>query len=141
MKINIEWNKDALNYVRGKLVEYNVQFLSEETKKATNADISILLKEKDNKILGGIIGQLKLNCLHIDLFWIDESVRGNGYGSKLLKAAEEAALEKGCRLVKVDTFSFQAPDFYVKQGFEIYGKIENHPEGYDQYYLYKKIKK
>jgi hypothetical protein len=52
---------------------------------------------------------------------------------------EAAALEKGCRLIFLDSFSFQAPEFYKKNGFEVFGKIEDHPKGYDQYFLIKRL--
>ena len=35
--------------------------------------------------------------------------------------AEDKAVERGCKYAFIDTFSFQAPDFYPKMGYkEIY---------------------
>ncbi len=79
-----------------------------------------------------------MQSLMIQFLWIDDSIRGKGFGRKLIESAEQFAVEKKCRFIKVDTFSFQAPDFYQSLGYEIYGKIEDFPEGYNHYFLVKK---
>lgn len=73
--------------------------------------------------------------LHIDFLWVDESVRHDGYGSQLLHEIEGIAKEKGCRLILLDSFSFQAPEFYKKHGYREYGVVEDHPKGYSQHFL------
>ncbi|WP_236687091.1 GNAT family N-acetyltransferase [Ornithinibacillus californiensis] len=83
-------------------------------------------------------GSTKMQSLMIQFLWIDDSIRGKGFGRKLIESAEQFAVEKKCRFIKVDTFSFQAPDFYQSLGYEIYGKIEDFPEGYNHYFLVKK---
>lgn len=70
---------------------------------------------------------------------MEENLRGQGYGVELLRTAEALAKNKNCRLIKLDTFSFQAPDFYKKMGYEIYGVVENSPEGFNQFYLLKRL--
>ncbi len=70
---------------------------------------------------------------------MDESLRQMGVGSSLLKKAEELARESSCTLIYLDTFSFQAPKFYEKLGFEVFGKIENFPETYTRYFLVKRL--
>lgn len=52
---------------------------------------------------------------------------------------EDFAVEKGCRFIYLDTFSFQAPGFYKKNGYEIFGMLEDHPKGFNQYFLHKKL--
>lgn len=89
--------------------------------------------------MGGITGNTKLHCLFIQFLWVDERLRGQAIGAKLLKKAEEVASEKGCKMVRVDTFSFQAPEFYKKQGYEVYGTVEDFPEGYTHYLFLKRI--
>ena len=69
---------------------------------------------------------------------IDEDLRRSGYGTKLITELEKIALEKECDFIKVDTLSFQALDFYKKQGFEVYGTIHN-AGGHTHYYLKKDI--
>ncbi len=56
-----------------------------------------------------------------------------------MQAAENEALARGCHGAYLDTFSFQAPDFYQKLGYEIYGKLDDFPKGHCRYFLRKKL--
>lgn len=97
-----------------------------------------MLRNENGEIVGGITGIIFWHHLHIDFLWVDESVRGEGYGEKLLGHMEKIARENKCRLIQLDTFSFQAPDFYQKYGYQIIGIIEEHPtKDFQQYYLEK----
>jgi len=132
-------SQEDVPYIRQKLTEYNRQYLSDREMAFNNEDISITVKDEEGNILGGITGNTKLHCLFIQFLWLDDKLRGEGIGAKLLKKAEELAVEKGCRMVRVDTFSFQAPEFYQKQGYEVYGTVEDFPEGYTHYMFLKRI--
>ena len=79
------------------------------------------------------------NCLYIDTLWIKEEYRKEKLGSKLLKEVEEIAKEKGCHLIHLDTFDFQAKDFYIKYGYEIFGVLDDCPEEHSRYYMKKSI--
>jgi len=116
-----------------------MQYLSDKEKAFMNEEICITVWDEEGNILGGITGNTKMHCLFIQFFWIDESLRGQGVGKKLLKMAEELAIEKQCRMIRLDTFSFQAPDFYKSQGYEVYGKVEDFPEGCTHYLLLKRV--
>ncbi|WP_255255292.1 GNAT family N-acetyltransferase [Bacillus pseudomycoides] len=101
--------------------------------------VSFLLKDDVGKILGGITGTIYFYHLHIDFLWVAESVRHEGYGSQLLNKIEEIAKEKNCRLILLDSFSFQAPEFYKKHGYREFGVVEDHPKGYSQHFLEKRL--
>ncbi|ELK45986.1 GNAT family N-acetyltransferase [Halobacillus sp. ACCC02827] len=126
------------DYVREKVIEHNMRMLPDELK-TPNEDISFLLKEDDDTIVGGITANMFWHHMHIEFFWVEETLRGKGYGSALLEKMETAAREKGCRFIHLDTFSFQAPDFYKRHGFEVFGTLEDHPEGFAQYYMVKRF--
>ena len=98
-----------------------------------------ILAKEDDQIQGGLLGQVYYKGMHVQLLWVDESLRQMGVGSSLLKKAEELARESSCTLIYLDTFSFQAPKFYEKLGFEVFGKIENFPETYTRYFLVKRL--
>ncbi|MCS7464318.1 GNAT family N-acetyltransferase [Paenibacillus doosanensis] len=85
----------------------------------------MFLRDEDGTVQGGATGALKWNYLKADIVWIDESLRGQGFGSKLLQEMEKMATERRCDFIELDTFSFQAPDFYMKHGYEIIGFIED----------------
>lgn len=139
LKITNQWNEEEALYVRKKLVEFNRNNLSKNDITFNDENFSLILKDKEECIFGGITGHLHFQCLHIEILWVDDKLRGQGYGAELLKMAENLAKNKKCRLIKLDTFSFQAPDFYKKMGYEIYGKIENYPEGFNQFFLLKRL--
>ena len=66
-------------------------------------------------------------------------LRGQGYGTQLLQAAEQAARTRGCHQVVLDSYSFQAPGFYQKHGYEVFAILEDHPRQHRNYYLRKRL--
>lgn len=77
--------------------------------------------------------------MHIDIFWVDEKFRKLGIGSKLLKAAEEEAIRRGCHSVYMDTMSWQVPEFYKKHGYRIIEELDNIPTGNKKFHLIKDL--
>jgi GNAT superfamily N-acetyltransferase len=127
-------------YIRQRIIEYNMQKVPLGGI-LTVEPLNVILKDSDGNIVGGINASTICywgKC-HIDIFWIEEQYRGTGYGGKLLRRVEEIALERGCTLILLDTYSFQAPGFYIKNGYEIFGVIENCPPGHSQYFLKKSL--
>lgn len=101
--------------------------------------LTITIRNQDGNIVGGLLGACRLGWLHVGILWMDESLRGSGYGSKVLSMAEEEAARRGCKHVHLDTFSFQALPFYQKQGYRVFGELPDYPEGHTRYYLTKKL--
>ena len=54
-------------------------------------------------------------------------------------AAEPEAVTRGCRRRTVSTFSYQAPEFYARLGFEQYAILEDVPLGHSKHYLRKRL--
>lgn len=138
MKITKQSSQRDRDYVRNKVVEHNMTQLPEELK-TSKEEIGFNLKDDQGKIVVGITGTVYWRHLHIDFLWADKNLRHTGYGSQLLSEIEQVAREKGCRLIFLDTFSFQAPDFYKKNGYQVFGVIEDHPKGFNQYFLQKRL--
>lgn len=95
---------------------------------------------------GRIIAGIKIclylrECMFVNILFVDEEYRGKGLGSQLLQYAEQKAKSTGIRLVHLDTFDFQAKDFYLKHGYEIFGILEDCPKGHKRYYLKKILNK
>lgn len=93
-------------------------------------DLWVIARRTDNGILGGLKGRTFYAWLYIDWLWVSPDARGHGVGARLLSKAEDAARERGCVGAYVDTFSFQAPDFYRQSGYEEFGKIDGFPPGH-----------
>jgi len=77
--------------------------------------------------------------LYVDLMWVWEDLRGQGFGQRLLSLAEEKARERGARHAYLDTFSFQAPCFYQNFGYQEFGRLEDFPAGHTRYFLTKEL--
>lgn len=105
----------------------------------TSDVFSILLKDQNNKIHGAVIVSFLWNGMDIQSLWVDDSVRKQGWGRKLMQAAEEEAMKRGCTIAYTNTFSWQAPEFYEKLGYTIYGKLDGFPEGNSLTYFSKKL--
>ncbi len=102
-------------------------------------DLWVIAREDDGSLCGGLKGRSSYSWLFIDWLWVSASTRGKGIGGHLLAKAEEAARERGCLGAYVDTFSFQAPDFYRRNGYEEFGRIEGFPLGHACIWLKKKF--
>jgi len=93
----------------------------------------------DQEIVGGVLGELYWDWFHLDLLWVKEELRGHGYGHRLLVTAEDEARQRGAMNVFLDTFSFQAPDFYKKHGYQVFGELPDFPPGHQRYFLAKQL--
>lgn len=71
------------------------------------------------EIVGGIYGYTMYGACYTDLIWVEESIRGQGYGKALLDAAEEFSQERGCTMATLCTMDWQAKDWYERQGYKI----------------------
>ena len=101
--------------------------------------LCVLLKSDHGEILGGVLGHIWAKCCHIAFLWVAPIVQGRGHGSALLQTAEAQAAERGCRVVQLETFSFQAPEFYARHGYETIGVLEDFPPGHDKHFLKKSL--
>ncbi|MGW2491043.1 GNAT family N-acetyltransferase [Streptomyces sp. NPDC001606] len=90
-------------------------------------------------LAGGLVGHTWTTWLHITYLWVDARHRGAGLGSRLLSEAERVAAGRGCTGARLETWDFQAPDFYRKQGYEVVGVIPDYPPGITEYTLTKRL--
>lgn len=92
--------------------------------------LAILIQDPDTgETLGGLWGKTSYDWLFVDLLVVPEQYRHQDIGSEVLRRAEDVARRRGCIGAYLDTFGFQAPNFYPKHGYEIFGTIEDHPRG------------
>ncbi|MFR1708786.1 GNAT family N-acetyltransferase [Clostridium sp. C2-6-12] len=123
------------DYIRNSLYSYNKNKVN-----ASFEEISLLLKDRDNQVTGGLLSHRFGNSIFIEILWVSEQLRGCGYGSKLLKELELIAAKSSVRIIHLDTFDFQASDFYIKHGYEIVGTVKDTPlEGNTKYYFKKTL--
>jgi ribosomal protein S18 acetylase RimI-like enzyme len=92
-----------------------------------SSPLAISLRDDGGTIVGGLVGELKWEWLHVDLLWIDDAHRGQGHGEALMATAEEAARRHGARGIYLSTMSIQAPGFYPRLGYSETGRMEDYP--------------
>jgi GNAT superfamily N-acetyltransferase len=103
--------------------------------------VALLVRdERTNEIIGGLYGSIFYRWLFIELLAVPEQTRGQSTGSCLMEMAEELAREKGCVGIWLDTFNFQAPEFYPKHGFTRFGQLDDFPPGHQRYFFQKHLR-
>ncbi len=133
-KINDKPSAQDREYLDDKITEFNFQ-----TTGYYDGKLMSITVERAGEVIAGLYGWTWGGCSEIEFLWVQEQFRGQGLGKRVLEAAEEEARRRGCLHVVLDTHSFQAPGFYLKCGYEIIGTVENHPRGYEKFYLLKKL--
>jgi GNAT superfamily N-acetyltransferase len=91
--------------------------------------LHVFLRDDNGVTIGGLTGLTNWEWLYIDCFWLPDYMRGGGWGARLLRAAEDEARRRGCRHAHLYSYSFQAPGFYLKQGYTISATLEGYPPG------------
>ena len=92
--------------------------------------LAVLVRDPDTgAVLGGLTGRTSLGLAFIDLVYLPVSLRGRGYGARILQEAEAEARRRGGRARGLCTLPVQAPGFYARHGWEEFGRIECDPPG------------
>ena len=101
--------------------------------------LCFVLQTPDQEIVGGVLGETYWDWFYLDLLWVKEELRGRGHGHRLLTVAEDEARQRGAKNAYLDTFSFQAPDFYRQHGYQVFGELPDYPPGHQRYFLTKQL--
>lgn len=81
------------------------------------------------RVLGGAQGDTHYGWLYLSSLWVDEPIRGQGWGRRLVDRFEAEGVRRGCRGAWVDTYGFQAPGFYERLGYGEFGRLVDFPPG------------
>lgn len=117
------------------LLEYNLSRIEDKNPK----DLGIYLADDHGKKVAGLIGNTHGNWLTVKYLWVSKELRGQKIGSQILEQAEETARKRGCKYAFLDTFSFQAPEFYKKHGYKQVFALEEYPLTGKRYYFTKTL--
>jgi len=101
--------------------------------------LAVLVRDEAGAVVGGLTGRTSAAWLFVELLWLPEALRGTGLGTRLMMAAEAEAVRRGCMGAHLDTYDFQAPSFYRKLGYEVFGSIEDHPPGHTRFWMRKRF--
>lgn len=106
---------------------------------AARGEISVRVTDGDGQLVGGLTAWTWGSLCGVELLWVREGSRADGWGSKLLLAAEAEAVRRGCDRVMVSSFTFQAPGFYQRHGYAEVGRVPGIPGGHADVYLTKAL--
>jgi GNAT superfamily N-acetyltransferase len=115
-----------LRFVEEQLISYNIATTGYNDYRL----LAVFARDDDGTIRAGLTGFTWGGTLKIEYLWVHEQLRGRGYGSRMLLAAEQEAVRRGCHLAVVDTHSFQGPDFYPTLGYVQCGLVDDWPVGH-----------
>jgi GNAT superfamily N-acetyltransferase len=115
--------------------EYNVQQAGD----MHHQPLTIFIRNGAGQVIAGLLGDTYWGWLAINLLWVEDAWRRRGYGRALLRAAEQEAIRRGCSHAHLDTLDFQAPEFYRKEGYTVFGELAGLPPGHTRYFLKKDL--
>ncbi len=135
LKIVIDHNPSQFDNdtVMEGLISSNERVMGEPRDK----EFSVFLKNDSGNVFGGIQAHFDKESVYIEALWVDEKLRKQGYGSKLMNAAEQEAIKHGCIFSITDTLDFQAEDFYLKNGYQRMGEIKKYWYEHSRFFLKK----
>ena len=127
---------DALSrFITESLASYNIAATGQESW----YPVGFFLKSRSGEWLGGLLGNIWGGWLHVTHLWVAAPARHSGNGTRLLRAAEQYAVERGCFAATLETASFEARPFYEKLGYEVFAALEDYPPGHTKFYLRKQL--
>jgi GNAT superfamily N-acetyltransferase len=130
--------QEETTFIDDKLGKFNRSQIH-VTQEQTGGLKNYIIKDRGT-IIAGITSRIyRWGILYIEVLFVDENHRHKGLGSTLLKKVEQEAKEMGANLAHLDTYDFQALDFYLKHGYEVFGVLEDCPKDHKRYYLKKKM--
>jgi GNAT superfamily N-acetyltransferase len=107
---------------------------------ADSRPFAVLMRDPDTgELVGGLWGRSLWSSFYIDMIVVPEALRGRGEGAALMARAEDEARGRGCRHVWLDTYAFQARDFYEKLGYVEFGRLDGPAPVFPRYFLSKDL--
>lgn len=135
LEITDKITEEDENIIFKELLGYNLARIEDKNPR----DLGIYLQDEEGQKIAGLIGNTHGNWLSIKFLWVSEEMRGQNIGSDILSQAEKTAKERGCKYSFLDTFSFQAPEFYRKHGYKEVFVLENYPVTGKRHYFTKTL--
>lgn len=96
-------------------------------------------RDASGTVIGGLRARRWGSAWEVQQLWVDARHRRRGIASELLRRVERAARERGGTLIYLDTFSFQAPALYERNGYEVACRFEGFPDGIVKYVMQRRL--
>jgi GNAT superfamily N-acetyltransferase len=137
ISIALEENPDPADVaaIEKGLADYNNQFSEGDN----HEFIYIMLRDSSNQLAGGLLAETFWRWLHVNILWLRQDLRQQGYGSRMLHLAEQEAVRRGCRHSQLETHEFQALPFYQKHRYVVFAELPDMPPDHIKYFLKKDL--
>lgn len=126
---------EELQFLEDRLYEFNCA----QTGQDDGQLFAFFLRNEQQEIVAGLSGWTWAQACEIRTLWVDPAWRGHGYGRSLLESAEQEAQDRGCKVILIGSYSFQAPEFYQKCGYKLAWQLNDFPPGHRHCYLVKQF--
>jgi GNAT superfamily N-acetyltransferase len=124
-----------LDLIEDRLYEFNCSRVGQDDGQL----FAFFIRDEKQEIVAGISGWTWARASEIRQLWVHPDWRGHGYGKMLLDAAEQEARDHGCQVIGLDTYSFQAPGFYSKYGYQKIFQVDDFPPGHQAHFYLKRL--
>jgi len=135
--ITSDVSEEEMNVAHAGLRDYIEKQVGDKWK---GTGIRLVVKDEADQVRGGLLGFTTLGSLVIEHLWVEEQHRGQGLGARLLSEAERIAVDNGCVGAQTYALSFQAPEFFGRMGYEVFGVSDGFPDPVREVYLIKRFK-
>ncbi|MFJ9792719.1 GNAT family N-acetyltransferase [Streptomyces globosus] len=102
-------------------------------------EFAVRVEDAAGNLVAGLSGWTWGDRAGIAMVWVREDSRRDGWGGRLLAAAEAEAAARGCRSITVSSFTFQAPAFYARHGYEETARVPGFPGGHEDVHFLKAL--
>ena len=136
MQVRLENIDSQKSQIIGDLIRsYNLS----KREVAESEPLNLYVEDEHCEIMAGLVAETFGNWLEIEYLFVKDDLRGQGIGSQLLQRAESEAKKRNCRFAFVNTYQFQAPGFYQKQGYKEVFTLKDYPYTGQRHYYQKDL--
>lgn len=115
-------------------------FTGQAVGRPDNQDFALLVTAPgDETVRGGLWASSRWGAFYVDMIVVPEALRRAGLGTILMTRAEAEALRRGCHLMWLDTYAFQARPFYERLGFEVFATMDGPAPFYPRWFMRKML--
>ena len=125
----------ASTFIEDGLRRFNLQYSEPDQ----HTLLRVFAHNDTGELVGGLLGETFWGWLYVADLWVHEDHRHAGLGSQLMRLAEAEAIRRGCRHAYLDTIDYQAPDFYHRFGYSVWGTLEDFPPGHRRIFFKKDL--
>lgn len=127
--------------------ERDETFVIEQTRRFNSAftvgdvrSLCVFYRTDSGQIVAGLTGKTYWNYLEVHFLWVSEAHQNQGIATMLMEQAEREAVARGCGFSHLDTFSFQALEFYERLGYREFGRLDGFSGTHTRHFLHKSIR-